>query len=225
MLSIFANPSDATRWTEAAQRKLAGQPSFTRAEWDSLLGDCQAVCDLPSIAFVPELLAAYPEARVILNTRPVQAWYASCLSTIHAVQTSPLTALLAYTDPVFFGRFKPMVDALWAVMWDGDFRANAVAGYEQHYQMVRDLVPSENLLEFEPGMGWAPLCAFLDVEVPPDMEYPRVNDKEAFGERFRLMLWRAVVRSVRNVVGWGCVVGFVGWVGWKAWEGGWGRKG
>jgi hypothetical protein len=81
-------------------------------------------------------------------------------------------------------------------------------------------VPKERLLEFEPAMGWGPLCEFLGVDVPQGRAYPRVNDKDSFGERFRLMLWRATVRSVKNVVGVGCGMGAMGWLGWKAWEAG-----
>jgi hypothetical protein len=40
-------------------------------------------------------------------------------------------------------------------------------------------VPPEKLLVFEPGDGWAPLCAFLGVPVP-DEPYPQVNSTAEF---------------------------------------------
>lgn len=37
-------------------------------------------------------------------------------------------------------------------------------------------MPAKRLLEFEPGMGWEPLCAFLGKEVP-GTAYPKKNDR------------------------------------------------
>ncbi len=41
-------------------------------------------------------------------------------------------------------------------------------------------VPKERLLIFEAKQGWEPLCKFLDVPVPKDEPYPRINDSAAF---------------------------------------------
>lgn len=41
-----------------------------------LLTALQSVCDWPAIAFVKELVEAYPEAKVILTTRDVDSWHA-----------------------------------------------------------------------------------------------------------------------------------------------------
>ena len=39
----------------------------------------------------------------------------------------------------------------------------------------RARVPSEQLLEFNVKEGWAPLCAFLRKEIPPE-PFPQVNE-------------------------------------------------
>ena len=44
---------------------------------------------------------------------------------------------------------------------------------------VRSSVPEERLLVFRAGDGWAPLCRFLDTEVPGE-EYPRLNNAQQF---------------------------------------------
>ena len=54
-----------------------------------------------------------------------------------------------------------------------------IGKYLEHNQQVRDDVPAERLLEFDPVQGWEPLCAFLDCPVP-DEEYPRLNTSEDF---------------------------------------------
>ncbi|GKZ77774.1 hypothetical protein AnigIFM56816_000557 [Aspergillus niger] len=46
-----------------------GDVQVSSAEFDSLIGDKQAVIDSLSMLFAPELLAAYPGAKVVLNGR------------------------------------------------------------------------------------------------------------------------------------------------------------
>ena len=35
----------------------------------------QAVCDVPAACFPEELIAAYPEAKIILTNRDIDAWH------------------------------------------------------------------------------------------------------------------------------------------------------
>jgi len=49
--------------------------------------------------------------------------------------------------------------------------------YTEHNNWVRNLVPQKSLLEFEPSMGWEPLCQFLDKKVPVGKPFPRRNDR------------------------------------------------
>jgi hypothetical protein len=47
----------------------------TREDFEVILGDCVGVSDLPAAAFARELIAAYPEAKVILNFRgDMEGW-------------------------------------------------------------------------------------------------------------------------------------------------------
>ena len=83
MLSIIHNPIDSTMWIEALDAKYfhKGRP-FTRSGWDQLLGHCASITDLPCTCFAEELIAAYPDAKVILTNRNVDAWHNSCMTTI-----------------------------------------------------------------------------------------------------------------------------------------------
>ena len=70
------NPRDCEMWAQAFRAKFEGKGKpFRRAEFDMLLGHCQAVVDNPCICFAEELIAAYPEAKVILTNRDVNDWY------------------------------------------------------------------------------------------------------------------------------------------------------
>jgi len=55
--------------------------------------------------------------------------------------------------------------------------------FERHNQEVINSVPRGKLLVIEPGDGWAPLCEFLEVDVPEN-DYPRINSTEDFQKRF-----------------------------------------
>lgn len=74
--NLFDNPRDNEMWLEALEAKYDGKGKpYGRAEFDKLLGHCQAVSDIPALCFAEELIAAYPEAKVILTVRDVDSWY------------------------------------------------------------------------------------------------------------------------------------------------------
>ena len=72
----------------------------------------------------------------------------------------------------------------------------AAAAMQRHNQEVRDTVPANRLLEWQPADGWEPLCEFLEVPVPPT-PIPQINDSAMFtgrivdGSLAALNAWRA----------------------------------
>lgn len=75
--ALTINPRDCELWWEALQAKYEGKgKEFGRKEFDQLLGHCQVVSDVPAICFAEELIAAYPDAKVILTVRDVNEWQA-----------------------------------------------------------------------------------------------------------------------------------------------------
>lgn len=51
--------------------------------FDRLLGDMEASTDVPTVWFAPELLQAYPDAKVILNSRrDIKAWKESFRASV-----------------------------------------------------------------------------------------------------------------------------------------------
>jgi hypothetical protein len=53
--------------------------------------------------------------------------------------------------------------------------------YQRHVDHVRATAPPGRLLVHEASDGWAPLCAFLGVDVP-DTPYPHLNDTKTLQE-------------------------------------------
>ena len=76
-----------------------------------------------------------------------------------------------------------MIDTFWTGRGpldgtEGD-SARMIERAELWTQEVRDTVPAQRLLVWEPKDGWEPLCEFIGVDVPAE-ELPRVNDTDAF---------------------------------------------
>lgn len=74
--TLIQNPEDGVMWLQALKAKYREEgPPFSRQQWGALLGHCQAVCDVPAIHFADELMDTYPDAKVVLTTRDVDAWH------------------------------------------------------------------------------------------------------------------------------------------------------
>ncbi len=50
--------------------------------------------------------------------------------------------------------------------------------YEQHNSEIHKYIPAERLLIYRVEQGWKPLCQFLNVLVPTNTPFPRVNDRQ-----------------------------------------------
>ena len=69
-------------------------------------------------------------------------------------------------------------------------KKNVKATFEEHYNMVKRVVPEDRLLVLQLGEGWNRLCKFLDKPVPSE-PYPRTNttkETEGLAERFHNQL-------------------------------------
>ena len=123
-----------------------------------------------------ELVAKWPEAKVILTLRDPDSWFESASTTV----LSPQMLGMLGKSPA-----KPFFDA--TVSRDfgertGD-RAFMTDYFRRWNEQVIAEVPADRLLVFEAKQGWEPLCAFLGVPVPPE-PYPRVNSREEMNMRF-----------------------------------------
>lgn len=58
-------------------------------------------------------------------------------------------------------------------------KEKAIEMYEAHNQKVKRIIPPNQLLEYQIGMGWQPLCDFLNIDHCPKDSFPRTNSKVA----------------------------------------------
>ncbi|KAH7120290.1 hypothetical protein B0J13DRAFT_457004 [Dactylonectria estremocensis] len=185
-------------WCEALHAKFSGRGKpWGRAEFDKILGDYDAVADVPAICFVEELVAAYPEAKVVVSMRDVDSWLRSLDSTAGRVLQWPLWESLAAWDKALAGPFwehaKVVMPANFRTMHDFSPTSPARQAFEDHYALLDRTVPAERMLKFRVQEGWEPLCSFLDVDVP-ESEFPRLNDAAQFILAHSMMWWIAFAK-------------------------------
>lgn len=155
-------------WVDA----IAGKP-----DWDAIFDGYQSTTDYPGCCFWPELIAHYPDAKVILTTRDADGWFESIASTLFSPEIRP-RALQGLMGPLNRHFTKGLEeDRL------GD-RDTMTDHFNRWNQAVIEGVPSNRLLVYSAEDGWEPLCRFLDVPVP-DTPYPRVNSRDELMQKMQ----------------------------------------
>jgi hypothetical protein len=171
MFELIAHPQNVPIW-EAAVRG-------DDVDWGSLFDGYAATVDWPGCAFWRDLVAANPDAPVLLSTRDsAQTWWASMEQTIVPALQGP--ALSEHPDLM---RGQEMVHELFRRRFTPDWadRDAAIAAYERHCDDVRREVPEGRLIEWQAGEGWEPICSGLGLPVPAT-PFPHENSKADFSE-------------------------------------------
>ncbi|MGE0387191.1 MAG: sulfotransferase family protein [Gammaproteobacteria bacterium] len=161
-------------------QRVANAPAGTQHDWERVFANYRAAVDNPACCVWRELMAAYPDARVLLTLHPkgAEAWYESTIDTIYFTETLWQFKVLEWFTP-FGRRFGDMAHKLiWQRSHRGTMndRAAAIAHYQRHVEEVKAAVPPERLLVYSVDQGWEPLCAFLGLPVP-EAPFPNVNDR------------------------------------------------
>lgn len=195
---IFRDPSRLADWEQA----VAGKP----VDWDRIFDGYRSVVDWPAAAFWRELVARYPDARVILTVRDPREWHRSCMRTIFLnYRTGPLSraGMAVLRLPLKFAdrrlrNFNAVFDSVFrrhfgdGPIADEDY---AVEIFERHVQEVIATVPADRLLVYRVQEGWPRLCDFLGVGVT-FKPYPHDNDQKSFYRTVRRFVSRGAGRVV-----------------------------
>lgn len=171
MRELIADESHRQAWRDVA----AGAPP----DWDLLLGNYGSCVDWPSAYYWPQLVQAFPQAKVLLTWRSAESWWASYEKTI-------LPVILADTETEESAPGSQLV-SLRVFGGKPDDREHCIAVYEANVAAVQARVPPERLLVHKLGDGWEPLCAHLGVPVP-ETPYPSSNSASSFQEEFAHMI-------------------------------------
>ncbi|KAF4495702.1 efflux pump antibiotic resistance [Fusarium agapanthi] len=181
------------------------RPPFTREEWQSLWGAYDVATDVAS-TFTLELIKAYPDAKVVIVQRKFEDWWPSFHSQmlVTIFEATWLQKFLTW-HVLRFRAYHAMRKIFAGFFSVNEYTVEAITPdiarrtYENFYSMVRDAVPEDKRLEYSLGDGWEPLCEFLGKDIP-DVEFPRVNDRKAFGENMERLMAK-LMRDSMGVLG------------------------
>lgn len=163
MRAVIENESQKANWMEAIKTG--------NLDWDVLLAGYRSCIDWPSAFYWPQLMDAFPDAKILLTWRTPESWWASFAKTIlPAVQarteSGDESVGSLQTEPLIF-KGGPLE------------KDHCIAIYEENVAKVQETVPADRLLTYNLGDGWEPLCTFLGVDVPT-VPFPRSNNSEEF---------------------------------------------
>jgi len=171
MVEVLTHPETMPLWIAAAKGA---------KNWDQLFAGYRSMVDWPGVQYWRELVAYYPNAKVLHTTRDADAWFESTQATIF----SPMSLeRFSHGGPMaeFFG------SALGEVRDHLNDRAFMIDYFHRHEAEVKATVPAERLLVYPVGSGWGPLCEWLGVPVP-DEPYPSENSRADFAQRAQAMM-------------------------------------
>ena len=184
---------------------------FSRQEWDQIYGRYGAITELGS-AFAEQLIVAYPEAKVVICRRDFDRWWPSfregIVLPLYSAKLRLVIAVVSFvlgrrggqamikTTEGFFGSYSVE-----------DFDARSRAVYDEYFERIDNLVPSERKLVYQLGQGWEPLCEFLGKPVP-EVDFPQINESKALKEHQRAAMERWLTASWKAARPW--VIGLVG---------------
>lgn len=218
-IKMAENPRDMALWEKALLSKWSpdspDRMPLDRTDFDHLMGHFGACTDQPAAVMAEELVAAYPEARVVLVERDVERWYESFVKTVTRGTDSPIVPFVTRIDRVFMAPMVRIMDlstkyhfnvtakreSWWCVQnpaFFEEWRCKAKAAYLAHNAYVKRVTPPERLLLFKPEQGWGPLCEFLGKPVP-ECSFPNLNDTEALNEKISLYIAEGMRRGLLDV--------------------------
>ncbi|KAH9894497.1 hypothetical protein F4778DRAFT_783927 [Xylariomycetidae sp. FL2044] len=185
-------PNQYGRLRLAAEIMNTHDTRLRREKLARLFEGCEALLEQPVSTFLPDLLEMYPDAKVILTERAsARLWLDSWLGS--AAYTRTLAWLL-------IGYWMPGVKSThdmytaWTRVAASRFGiADDVTEdlYHAHNAWVRSLVPADKLLVYRAEMGYAPLCAFLGMDLSRNLIPHSSRSDRATFQTYKLLAMAA----------------------------------
>lgn len=176
MVEVLTRPQTMPLWIAAARNARDGGVT----NWDRLFEGYRSMVDWPGVQYWRELVAYYPDAKVIHTTRDADAWFESTQATIFSPTSLERFKVGGLVADFFGAALGDLRDHL-------NDRAFLIDYFHRHEAEVKATIPAERLLIYPVGSGWGPLCDFLGVEVP-DEPFPSENSRSAFAQRAHAMI-------------------------------------
>ncbi|RDW93804.1 sulfotransferase family protein [Aspergillus mulundensis] len=182
--------------------------SFEGADFERMLWRYDAVIDMPASLFIHELMDAYPDAQIILNTaKDADSWVMSMENSYYKIIKMKRLWLLAFVDTIYLRPFRRLLRSTLNLYTQGKRTRNKnhlPAYYKAHNAHVRGAAQlrGRKVLEYNIKQGWKPLCEFLNREIPKE-DFP-VSAEEDFivGYQYIVVWWRVWEVFWRAAIVW-----------------------
>ncbi|CAL8103919.1 unnamed protein product [Calicophoron daubneyi] len=155
-----------------------------------LIKGYKTISENPLCMFYRNILKMYPNIKVILVIRDTQSWLRCVRASIFPRDSTvvPQTFFDRLAQRFILGKGYLELGILsmrCALGFDCPLNDDEgiTKGYKNWNEQVRKTVPAENLLIFNLGEGWRPICQFLNLPVP-DCQFPHSNEREQYMKRF-----------------------------------------
>lgn len=183
MYELIKDQSRFPYWMELSEKH--------STDYEKLFDGYKAAVDAPACHYYQEIMAYYPEAKIILTVRDGNAWYESAVKTIlfpPPLLVRGLIRLMSFVLP-------PMKNVPKGLKWIDEtirkgFWHNKMSDksyminlFEEWNKQVIKTVAEDKLLVFSVKEGWAPLCKFLNKEIP-SLDFPHANDSKDFKKNY-----------------------------------------
>ena len=180
-----------TCWMAILRRtptKSEADRKFIQQTLRSLTEGYVAIADTPGHLFIEELMALYPDAKIICTVRDPDKW-AESIDKVSKTSLQGLLRFFLFWLPSL-RYFPDYLDVLNGGRW-GELYGPPEPGltyihgrqvWDRHMEYLKRTVPEEKLVFFDVRDGWGPLCQALEVPVPEDVTFQRINDADATDE-------------------------------------------
>ncbi|MCY7410184.1 MAG: hypothetical protein LH473_07915 [Chitinophagales bacterium] len=156
--------------------------------WDALFDGYHSAVDFPVIRYYKQVIAKYPDAKIIQTTRDPESWYKSFSETILWATQPDVKRILRMMIRLPFSstlrkkmRVLKFNGGMIRKMLGENFKDKeaAIEMFNLHNQDVLAKVPKDRMLIYDVKQGWEPLCTFLNVPVP-NTPFPKTNSTQEF---------------------------------------------
>lgn len=118
---LFEEPSRCRGWVRLARRKWLNEAPglpIRAEEFDELMGHAEAVVDAAGSVFAADLIAAYPDAKVVLNTRQdMDAWMRSMQESLISINNNRILYCFHFFSKRLFWAWNAYERYLWPAMF------------------------------------------------------------------------------------------------------------
>ena len=180
MMELFQH-TEGLSYFQKAEREEA-------VDWDKLFEGYKSAVDYPVAKYYKQIIAAYPNAKIIHTVRDAESWYQSAMETIFwATKPSPGRMLKLLIKMPFSSTLRKRMPIL---KFDGEMidkifgknlkdKQEVIKRYNAINQETLNYIPKDRSLVYQVKEGWEPLCNFLNVPVP-SAPFPKSNVRDEF---------------------------------------------